>query len=424
VTPTRELAALCLALVAAASSALAQETPPPAAPTPPAPPAAEAAPAPPVEVDPAVDTARQAAKDAFKKGAWQEAGDAALTVLQAQPKDLEALYIAGASERQTNRLTEAEAHLRTLVEASPQFPLAHFQLAYVLFLHAENLMRAGQVEPAKPIYIEAAAEFGKELARNPTHAASLSSRAIALSRGGQVEESVQAHEAWITAAPQKNDPVVSLAATYAGAGRATEAMAALERLPESSPKGVFDATMAAASVFIARRDWSAAVPFLEKAAATDGTSTKARAQLTESCARAGLQNDAVRNLQTLLTMDPTPDEAEAVGEAIKTSIGNGRSAPSVTGVEPPALLRLPTPRYPKGQDDSVETEVLVLTLVRQDGVVVNTVMVPNRIWKDIRATGFEAAAFDAVKRGKFVAGTKDGQLAELWIVVAVKFSRT
>jgi hypothetical protein len=71
----------------------------------------------------------------------------------------------------------------------------------------------------------------------------------------------------------------------------------------------------------------------------------------------------------------------------------------------------------------VQTEVLVLTQVRQDAAVVNTLLVPNRIWKDIRATGFEAAAFDAVKRGRFVAGAKDGQPAELWIVVVVKFTK-
>ena len=425
-TPTREFTALCLVLLAAATTAaLGQETPPPAPPTPPAAegtPAAPVIPVAPADTD-AAAAARQQAKDAFKRGAWQEAADAAATVLATSPKDLEALYIAGASERQTNRFTEAEGHLRTLVEASPLFPLSHFQLAYVLFLKAEGLTREGQVEPAKASYVEAAAEFGKELARNPTHAASLSSRAIALSRGGAVDESVQAHEAWIAASPQKNDPVVSLAATYAAAGRATEAMAALERLPDKSGKAVFDATLAAGNVFIARRDWSASVPFLEKAAETDPTSTKARALLTESCARAGLANDAVRNLQTLLTMDPTPDEAESVGEAIKTSMGNGKSAPSVNGVEPPALLKLPAPKHPKGQGDSVETEVLVLTQVREDAVVINTVMVPNRIWKDMRASGYEAAAFDAVKRGRFVAGTKDGKAAPLWIVVAVKFTK-
>ena len=73
---------------------------------------------------------------------------------------------------------------------------------------------------------------------------------------------------------------------------------------------------------------------------------------------------------------------------------------------------------------TVQTEVLVLTLIRQDATVVNTVMVPNRIWKDIHASGFDVAAFDAVKKGKFVAGTKDGQPAELWVVVSVKFAKS
>ena len=419
--PKRKVAAVSLALlVATVSRTLAQDTPPP--PTPP-PAVADAPAAPPPALSEAAVAALAQAKDAFKKGAWQEAREAAATVLQSQPTNLEALYIAGTSERQNGLLADAEKHLKTLVETSPIFPLAHFQLGYVLFLEAEGLTRAGQVEPAKAKYIEAAAEFGKELQRNPTHAPSLSSRAIALSRAGQIDESIQAHEAWIGAAPQKNDPVISLAAMYAGVGRSSDAMGALDRLPDKGAKSALDATIAVANVFVSRRDWSAAVPFLEKAVDTDPASTRARALLTQCCARAGLADDAARNLQTLMTMDPTPDEAEGVGEAIKASMGDGKSAPALPGVEPPAVLRVPAPRYPKGQDPTVQTEVLVLTQVRQDAAVVNTVLVPNRIWKDIRATGFESAAFDAVKRGKFVAGTKDGQPAELWIVVSVKFTK-
>ena len=419
--PKRKVAAVSLALlVATVSRTLAQDTPPP--PTPP-PAVADAPAAPPPALSEAAVAALAQAKDAFKKGAWQEAREAAATVLQSQPTNLEALYIAGTSERQNGLLADAEKHLKTLVETSPIFPLAHFQLGYVLFLEAEGLTRAGQVEPAKAKYIEAAAEFGKELQRNPTHAPSLSSRAIALSRAGQIDESIQAHEAWIGAAPQKNDPVISLAAMYAGVGRSSDAMGALDRLPDKGAKSALDATIAVANVFVSRRDWSAAVPFLEKAVDTDPASTRARALLTQCCARAGLADDAARNLQTLMTMDPTPDEAEGVGEAIKASMGDGKSAPALPGVEPPAVLRVPAPRYPKGQDPTVQTEVLVLTQVRQDAAVVNTVLVPNRIWKDIRATGFEATAFDAVKKGKFVAGTKDGQPAELWIVVSVKFTK-
>ena len=419
--PKRKVAAVSLALlVGTVSRTLAQDAPPP--PTPP-PAVADAPAAPPPALSEAAVAALAQAKDAFKKGAWQEAREAAATVLQSQPTNLEALYIAGTSERQNGLLADAEKHLKTLVETSPIFPLAHFQLGYVLFLEAEGLTRAGQVEPAKAKYIEAAAEFGKELQRNPTHAPSLSSRAIALSRAGQIDESIQAHEAWIGAAPQKNDPVISLAAMYAGVGRSSDAMGALDRLPDKGAKSALDATIAVANVFVSRRDWSAAVPFLEKAVDTDPASTRARALLTQCCARAGLADDAARNLQTLMTMDPTPDEAEGVGEAIKASMGDGKSAPALPGVEPPAVLRVPAPRYPKGQDPTVQTEVLVLTQVRQDAAVVNTVLVPNRIWKDIRATGFESAAFDAVKRGKFVAGTKDGQPAELWIVVSVKFTK-
>jgi len=423
VTLKRQIAAVTLGiLVAAVSGPFAQDAPQPP-PPPPAPAVAEAPPAPPPALSEAGVAALQQAKDAFKKGAWAEAREAAAIVLQSQPRSLEALYIAGTSERQNGLLPDAEAHLRTLVEASPIFPLANFQLGYVLFLEAEGLSKSGKVEPAKEKYIEAAAAFTKELQRNPTHAASLSSRSIALSRAGQIDESTQAHEAWIAAVPQKNDPVVSLAAMYAASGRSSDAMAALDRLPDKNPKPVLDAFVGVANVFMARRDWSAAVPFLEKAVDTDPASTRARALLTECCARAGLVDDAARSLEVLLKMEPTQDEADAVGEAIKTSIGNGKSAPAVAGIEPPAALRIPAPRYPTGPDRTIETEVLVMTQVRQDAAVVNTLLVPNRIWKDIRTTGFEAAAVDAVKRGKFAAGTKDGQPAELWLVVAVKFTK-
>ena len=398
-----------------------QEAPPP---VPPPTPAAETPPVatpPPAEPNPAALVVQQA-KDAYKKGAWQDALEAALKALQLQPKDFDGLYIAGVSERQLNRLADAEGHLKSLTEASPKYQLSHFQLGYVLFLQAEGLTRAGQVDPAKAKYLESAEEFGKELSGTPTHAPSLQSRAIAFAQAGRLDDSVQAHEAWIAAVPQ-NKPVVSLAATYAGAGRGTDAMSALDRLPDKSPKAVFDGMLATAAVFSARRDWSGAVPFLEKAASTDETSSKARALLTEATARAGSANDAARNLQTLLTLDPTPEEADSVGDAIRATIGDGTKTVTPVGVEPPRVIRVPSPRYPKGQDDSVQTQVDVLALVRPDATVGNTVLVPNRIWKDIRKTGFEAAAFDAVKRGKFAAGTKDGQPAELWVVIAVKFAR-
>jgi len=411
----RKLSAVVLATSVVSFAVVAQEAPPTPPAAPPAAPAGAAA-------DPAV-AALAAAKEAFKKGNCPEALEASLKVLETQATNLEALYIAGACERQTNKLAEAEGHLKTLLTASPQFPLAHFQLGYDLFLEAEEAARGGQVEPAKAKYAEAADEFGRELARNATHAASLSSRAIALTRAGKLDDAVPAHEAWIAAAPQKNDPVVSLAATYAAAGKSTEAMATLDRLPDKSENAVMDATLAAAGTFIAKRDWGAAIPFLEKAAGTSPATTRPRALLGQAAARAGLADDAAKHLQTLLSMDPTPEEAEAVGEAIKASFGDGTTAPPRPGVQLPVAVRIPPPRYPKGQDPSVQTDVLVFTLVKVDGTVGQTLLVPNRIWKDIRSSGFEEMAFEAVRRGKFTPGTKDEHGADLWIVVPVKFTR-
>jgi len=213
------------------------------------------------------------------------------------------------------------------------------------------------------------------------------------------------------------------AATLAAAGRSTEAMAALDRLPDQSPAASFDAVMATANVFVARKDFGAAVPFLEKACTVDGASTRARALLTAAYARAHQVDDAVSSLKTFLSMEPSPEEAEAVGEAMKAAFGDGITAPARDGVEPPAVLKVPPPRYPTGRDQSIQTEVLVLASIQPGGLVGETLVLPNRIWKDLRDSGFEEAAFAAVRKGKFLAGTKDGQGIPLWVVVPVKFAR-
>jgi tetratricopeptide (TPR) repeat protein len=423
-----KLRALVPALMLAVP-ALAQEAPPPAPPTTPAPPAAApapaqpAAPAAPAALTEAGAAALQQAKDAFRAGHLPEALEASLKVLAEQPNNPEGLYIAGVCERQQNQLDAAAGHLTTLLGALPNFKLGHFQLGYVLFLQAESLARESGPDAAKAEYSTAADEFGKELAINPSYVPAISSFALSLARAGRTDEAIKAYEPWIAAAPEKNEPVVSLAVTDAVAGKSSEAMAALDRLPVKDTKAVVDAATAVATIFTLKKDWGAAVPFLEKAVAVDPASAHARALLTQAYARAIQYDDAAKSLTTLLTMDAAPEDAELAGEAIKATIGDGHSATSVPGVDPPGVLKLPAPRYPKGQDAAVETEVLVLTRVSKIGAILETLMVPNRIWKDLRSEGYEGEAFDAVKRGKFAPGQKDGQTAELWVVVSVKFSR-
>ena len=53
----------------------------------------------------------------------------------------------------------------------------------------------------------------------------------------------------------------------------------------------------------------------------------------------------------------------------------------------------------------------------------DTIVVPNRIWKDLRESGFEREAIEAVRRAKFRFGSKHGSPAALWTVVPVEFRR-
>lgn len=364
----------------------------------------------------------QQAKDAFKAGKWQDALAASQKVLAEQPKNWDALYIAGACERQNNDLAAAYGHLKTLVEDSPRFPFAHFQLGYVDFLEAGVLTRDGKADQAKAKYSEAADAFAGELALKPDNLASTSSRAVALARAGRVDEAIAAHEAWIKLTPDKNEPYVSLAATYALAGKPSDAMATLDRLPVKDAKSVFDAATAVANVFSTRDHWGAAVPFAEKAVQVNPTSTTARTLLTQAYARALHFDDAVASLKILLTMNPSPEEAEKAGDAIKATIGDGKSSVSLPGVDPPTKVRLPEPRYPKGQDTSVETTIYILAHISPANQVSETVLIPNRIYKDMETSGFVQEAKDAVERGKFLAGSKDGKPTAMWLTVPVKFT--
>ena len=73
----------------------------------------------------------------------------------------------------------------------------------------------------------------------------------------------------------------------------------------------------------------------------------------------------------------------------------------------------------------MQTEVSVLALIRQDAAVVNTVMVPNRIWKDMRTSGIRRRG---VRRREDAASSsparKTDSPRELWVVVPVKFARS
>ncbi len=363
-----------------------------------------------------------AAREAFKEGNYAKALESAEAAFAADPSSAPARYIAGTSLLRLGRLDEAEARLRALEEIDPRFPGLQFHLGYLAFSRAEGLAgQPGQEERAKALYADAASSFAKELERNPDQAAVVSSRAIALGKAGKFDEALAAHDAWASLEPESNLPRISKGAVLTEAGRFDEAAAILDTLPNPDSATIAAASLAYGTTLYEREKFEQAIPFLSKALANDPSSTRAEGLLVACYARSGDLDRVSAGLTAYLALGPAEDEAAQVGEVIRKSfLGNGIEPPP--GTVRPVLKKLGPVRFPKDQRESgIETEVLVIVRVLRDGTPGSMDVVPNRIYREMREKGFEAAALDAVRKGKYEPGTRNGEPVDMSLLVPVRF---
>jgi Flp pilus assembly protein TadD len=362
------------------------------------------------------------AREAFRGGDYAKALESADALLAADPSNASAQYIAGTSLLRLGRLDEAEKRLTALDETAPRFPGLQFQIGYLSFSRAEGLSgQPGQEERAKAHYADAANHFQKELERNPDQPAVVSSRAIALGKAGKIDEALAAHDAWSALEPESNLPRVSKGAFLADAGRFEEAVAILDTLPQPDSATVAAAALAYGTSLYEQENFEKAIPFLSKALANDPSSTRAEGLLVACYARTGDLDRVSAGLTAYLALGPAEDEAAQVGEVIRKSfLGNGAQPPP--GTVRPVLKKLGPVRFPKDQRESgIKTEVLVIVRVLKDGTPGSMDVVPNRIYREMREKGFEAAALDAVRKGKYEAGSRDGEPVDMSVLVPVLF---
>lgn len=378
---------------------------------------AQVPPSPPAQGTPPSNPALEEAKAAIRASDWSAAVDAAERALAVDPKSAIAHYIAGTALLRLGRLDDAEPHLLTVEEIAPKFGGLNFQLGYLAYSRAESLVQNGDEENAKPFYRQSAERFAAELERVPNQIASLSSRATALAKAGDVDASIQAHEAWIAAEPASNGPLLSLGSVLAKAGRADEAAAILERLPVKDASTVANAALTLGSLLYELEPPSKALPLLQKAVELNPNLTNAQGKVVGVWAKSFDLDQTAAALKRFLELNPSQDEAEQVGELIKDKFTSSADASA------PHVDRLALPRYPKqARQNNIKTDVLVLARVSTAAKVLETIVVPNRIWQEIRSLGFEEAAFDCVRRSRFHSGVgPDGNPVEKWAIAKVPF---
>jgi hypothetical protein len=376
---------------------------------------------------PAPTTPLDEARAAFRAADYAKAAEAAERALQADAGSVVAHYIAGASLVRLSRWDDAEAHLAAVEQAKPDFKGLQFQLGFLSYNRAEQASQSGQAEEAKGLYLKAAERFAKELERESGQLASISSRAVALGKAGALDDAIPAHEAWIAAEPQSNNPVVSLGAIYSRAGKVAEATATLERLPDGSPRARREAALTFGALLYENEAIDPIAPeplfkiALEDPPGSDDLAKRAQGFLVGVHAKSYQLDQTATELAKFIAMAPDAKALEDAGELVRekfTSAADGTA---------PRVVRVAPSRYPKeARANNIKTEVFVLVKIGADGKPLASedakIVIPNRIWNEVRTLGFDREAKDAAMRSRYEAGIgADGKPAERWAIVRVPF---
>jgi TonB family protein len=441
---------LLAALLLVPASALAQtpanppEQPPPAQPAQPAAPSqpAQAQPEQPVQAQPEqpgqpaqpvaaeappADPVLEAAKDAFKKGDYQTALDSSKKVLETKPEELDALYIAGVASVRLGQLDPAEGYFDKLLQVEPRYPNVYFHQGHLAFSRAEQLAKDGRADEAKAQYTEAAKKFAAELERDPGQVQTLRARALALARSGDIDGAVQAYEALIAATPDSLSPYLALGSLYAELGRGDEALKMLQRAPKTNAKAAADGGFAIARTLYSKEKYDETLTFAQKMIEMSLDPRPLHGLISAAYARQGRLQEAAQELCKFMSMKPPADETEGLGEVLKMAFGGDWAEEKAPKLLPkgtlPELDRKYPPKYtPEARKDRIETQVMLMALVKADGSVGDTCTVPSGVLEQLRIYGIEQAAIDCVKKWKFLPARKDGMPVNAYYPAVVAFS--
>jgi TonB family protein len=418
---------LLATLLVAPTSALAQ-TPanPPDQPPPPAQPAQPVPAAQPVPEQPA-DPNLDAAKESFKKGDYEAALDSSKKVLEVKAEDLDALYIAGVSALRLGQLDAAEGYFNRLLQLEPRYPNVYFHQGHLAFARAEQLSKDGKAEEAKAQYVEAAKKFAAELERDPGQVQTLRARALALARAGDIDGAIQAYEALITAAPDSLSPYLALGSVYAELGRGDDALRMLDRAPKTNLKAAADGAFAIARTLYSKEKYPETLTFIQRMQEMSLDSRPLRGLMSATFARLGKLQESAQELCKFMSLKPPPEESSNVGEVLKMAFGGDWAEAKAPKLLPkaaiPELDRKYAPRYtPEARKDRIETQVMIMALVKKDGTVGDTCTVPSGVLEQLRIYGIEQAAVECVKKWQFLPARKDGAAVDAYYPAVVVFS--
>jgi len=153
-------------------------------------------------------------------------------VLAEHPDSGAAHYLHGVALWRTGDTEGAVPELEKAAELAPEQEGIQGVLGQVLLDEGGRLSGLGREAEARETFGRAAAAFAKQLERSPGERTWLHNQVIALDRGGFRDEAIDALRKLVAADPTHRQAHLRLGELLTDAGRADEAIAALEATPE------------------------------------------------------------------------------------------------------------------------------------------------------------------------------------------------
>lgn len=381
----------------------------------------------------------ESAREHLTRGNYGAALGEARDLLYDDPRDEQALYVAGVAALNLGRLNDAEKFLERARRATPGTPEVEYQLGVVLLRMADGFFERGKDKMARGLCDEALEHFESELERSPDHSGAISKRATAYLKSGRVDEAIRAYQKWIETDPDNLDVYVQLVRLYTAQDDLESARALLPRVPGGPTAGLAEATF-----LVARADYA------------DGKVDDGRALLqqlqslpAEPWQIAGLKaldavsrfegHEAASSLMDFLNQDPPQDEVEIIAAVYHKQYREMRRATREAAAEqggdssdddagdslPKLELRV-SHIYPlDARRYGIEGDVLLLAIVGVDGSISELSVVSSTVSRhaSLYRSDFEDAATTAIQQWRYLPARRKGKPIAFPVTVKVRFSQ-
>ena len=249
----------------------------------------------------------------FEPSFYNNAAEEAVTVLNDDPKNFDALMTIGTAYQRLGRIDDARRYIERARDLYPNSGEPPSRLASLALLSPKE-------DPKRILLLmETAVKL------NPNNASYLYNLGWAYDQVGETAKATELYQRAIKASPFTFEAMNNLALIYSNSGQPDRALPLLEQAMRTDPEN--EAVYAnAANYYARRREWKQALQYYDRALQINPASPVAAVERGRIYLEQGQTDEAVDNLSRALEVDPHSFEAYMLLSSAYEKMGHVKEA--------------------------------------------------------------------------------------------------